>query len=47
MARRTHNSFEKISAIRGGGNYWVAICLQNNEWEAAIREQLQRRDFSN
>lgn len=27
-------------------NYWVAICLQNNEWEAIIREQLQLADFS-
>jgi hypothetical protein len=27
-------------------NYWVAICLQNYEWEATVREQLQRADLS-
>jgi hypothetical protein len=26
--------------------YWVAICLQNREWEATIREHLQPADFS-
>jgi hypothetical protein len=26
-------------------NYWVAICLQNSEWETTIREQFQRAGF--
>lgn len=32
--------------FRPGSNYWVAICLQNQEWEATISEQLQRGGFS-
>ena len=31
---------------RPDSNYWVAISLQNDEWESAIRQQLQHADLS-